>query len=262
MKKVLSLFLITIFLFSAYFIKAQSVKQPDVIINEIAWMGTTISANDEWLELKNNTDQNINLDGWTLRAADGAPEIKLTGTISANSFYLLERTDDNTVPNITADLVYKGALGNNGEDLWLYDGNNNLIDEANFTSGWIGGDNATKQTMEKYSNGWQTSKNVGGTPKSQNIVGSIKETPAKTIETPIKTDLPQTYQTGVILNEILPAPEGADEEKEWIELYNTNNFEIDLSGWKIKDKEGSATNYVLPKNTKISAYGYLVLKRP
>ena len=71
-----------------------------------------------------------------------------------------------------------------------------------------------------------------------------------------------TYPNGIIFNEILPSPKGADEENEWIELYNTNNFEVDLSGWKIKDKEGTTTNYFLSENTKISAYGYLVFKRP
>ena len=131
MKKIF--FLIIIFLFLTSFVKAQTIEQPNVVINEISWMGTTVSANDEWIELKNNTNQNINLDGWTLRAADGVPEIKLIGIISANSFYLIERTNDDTVLNVTSDLIYKGALGNNGEDLWLYDGNNNLIDEVNGT---------------------------------------------------------------------------------------------------------------------------------
>lgn len=250
MKKIL--FLIIIFLFSAYFVKAQTAEQPNVVINEVAWMGTTVSVNDEWIELKNSTNQNINLDGWTLRAADGAPEIKLTGVIWADSFYLIERTDDNTVLNVTADLIYKGALGNNGEDLWLYDGNNNLIDEVNATEKWFAGDNTTKQTMEKSSGGWQTSKDIGGTPKAQNSIIIAEE---KT------TALPPTYPFGIIFNEILPSPDGADEENEWIELYNTNGYEVDLSGWKIKDKEGSPTNYSLPENTKIPTYGYLVLKR-
>ena len=277
MKKVLFLFLIIIFLFSAYFIKAESVKQSDIVINEIAWMGTAISVNDEWIELKNNTNQNISLDGWMLRAADGSPEIKLTGSISANGFYLLERTDDNTIPNITADLIYKGALGNNGEDLWLYDGNNNLIDEVNCSAKWFAGtakpEYKTAERVSSLSSGnepsnWQTSQNSGGTPRSQNSVGTIKETSVKTvadekiIATPIKIEPPQTYPTGIILNEILPAPEGTDEENEWVELYNTNDFEVDLSDWRITDTEGSTTNYSLPKNTKILAYGYLVLKRP
>ena len=185
MKKIF--FLIIIFLFLTSFVKAQTIEQPNVVINEISWMGTTVSANDEWIELKNNTNQNINLDGWTLRAADGVPEIKLIGIISANSFYLIERTNDDTVLNVTSDLIYKGALGNNGEDLWLYDGNNNLIDEVNGTEKWFAGDNITKQTMEKSSTGWQTSQNVGGTPKFQNSIGAIK----KVLAPGLKNDLPK-----------------------------------------------------------------------
>jgi len=81
-------------------------------------------------------------------------------------------------------------------------------------------------------------------------------------ELPSKEPAPKIYPTGVVLNEILPSPEGADDQNEWVELYNTNNYDVDLSGWKIKDKEGSTTIYSIPENTKISAYGYLVFKRP
>ena len=86
---------------------------------------------------------------------------------------------------------------------------------------------------------------------------TLETTPTPTPPAPIIT-----YPSGIIINEILPSPDGADEENEWIELYNTNNFEVDLSSWKIKDKEGSITTYSLPENTKISVYGYLVFKRP
>lgn len=34
-----------------------------VAISEIAWMGTTVSANGEWIELYNNTAAVISLDG-------------------------------------------------------------------------------------------------------------------------------------------------------------------------------------------------------
>lgn len=69
-----------------------------------------------------------------------------------------------------------------------------------------------------------------------------------------------SYPLGIVFNEILPSPEGADAEKEWIELYNQNDFDVDLSGWTIKDTIGSAKTYTL--NAKIPANGYLVLSRP
>ena len=33
----------------------------EVIVSEIAWMGTTTSSNDEWIELYNNTGSAIDL---------------------------------------------------------------------------------------------------------------------------------------------------------------------------------------------------------
>jgi len=51
-------------------------------------------------------------------------------------------------------------------------------------------------------------------------------------------------------------------ENEWIEIFNQNDFEVDISSWKIKDKIGRTTSYIFSANTKISPLGYLVLKRP
>ncbi len=93
---------------------------PIVVINEVAWAGTNASSADEWIELYNNTGQDVDLDGWMLAAADGRPSIQLTGVISAHGFYLLERTDDTTVNDRVADQIYTGALGNSGEELRLY----------------------------------------------------------------------------------------------------------------------------------------------
>ena len=77
---------------------------------------------------------------------------------------------------------------------------------------------------------------------------------------PTKLQTPITYPIGIVFNEILPSPDGPDAENEWIELYNQNDFDVDLSGWTIKDTTGSAKTYTL--NAKIPANGYLVLLRP
>lgn len=193
-----------IFLFSLSFgFPAQTANSLDVVINEIAWMGTEVSYNDEWVELYNNTDFSINLEGWVLKAADGTPEINLTRTVLAKSFYLLERTDDNTVSGITADQIYTGALGNNGENLGLYDNLGNLIDSVNCTSGWFAGDNLTKQTMERTdSNNWQSSQNPGGTPKAINSV--IAQTEA----------FQENESVEAKPHEILPSPTGPDATEE------------------------------------------------
>jgi hypothetical protein len=260
---------------------AQMANQGDVIINEITWMGSTNSANDEWIELKNTTDKDITLSSWVLKTSDEKIKINLTGSILAQGFYLLERTDDNTVPSITADTIYKGSLNNTGQYLKLYDSSNNLIDQGDFSLKWPAGDNTTKQTMEKTLTGWQTSKKPGGTPKVENSSGAIIEnsksqTPASNqtensnsqkIEasdpTPSiehsKTDV--MYSRNVIINELLPSPEGADDTQEWIEIYNNNATTVDVSNWKLQDNQGTPTMYVFAKNTVLPAYEYLVIKR-
>lgn len=96
-----------------------------VIINEIAWAGTSADLTaDEWIELFNRSSKEIKLSDFTLLAEDGTPYINLSGTILPNSFYLIERTDDTTL-NIAANLItpFSGSsgsgLGNSGEVLSL-----------------------------------------------------------------------------------------------------------------------------------------------
>jgi hypothetical protein len=176
-------------LFLAFSAKATDL--PPVLINEIAWMGGEESFANEWIELYNNTNKAINLEGWILKAVDGVPEISLEGTIFARSFYLLERTDDETVPGIKADLIYKGSLSNKGECLELVNPQGETADEVDCSSGWFAGDNKTKQTMERLdSEKWQTSQNPKGTPKTKNSPGATSDySPATDQETETKKDL-------------------------------------------------------------------------
>ena len=150
-KKSASIIIILTLLFSLLNLSDLSIaaSNNDVVISEIAWMGTTYSYSDEWIELYNNTSSDINLNGWTLSSTDGTPSINLSGTIPANSYFLLERTDDNSVPSITADLTYSGALGNTAENLELKDSSGTLVDNLN---SWYAGNNSTKATMERIDN--------------------------------------------------------------------------------------------------------------
>jgi len=215
-----------------------------VVINEVAWMGTSASPADEWIELYNTTDQDIDLTGWTLVADDGSPNISLSGTIPAGGYLLLERTDENTVSDIDADLIYTGALKNTGEILRLQDASGTVIDTANGDGGpWPAGNNITKSSMERIDPtapdgdaNWGTNDGVtrngldangdpiNGTPKQRNSVASLlSPTPTVTFTptlTPTATWTPATTSTptatpppawnAITLNEYLPAPRYVD----------------------------------------------------
>ena len=86
--------------------------------------------------------------------------------------------------------------------------------------------------------------------------------------TPPQTPTPETtYPNGIFINEILPNPSGADETNEWVEIFNSNNFDIDLSGWQLQDTVGTITTFTINPSAdsgqaKILANGFLVFKRP
>ncbi|WP_347551079.1 phospholipase D-like domain-containing protein [Pseudalkalibacillus hwajinpoensis] len=155
---------------------------PEVVVNEVAWMGTTVSYNDEWIELYNNTGAAVSLDGWTLASSDGSPSISLSGTIPSEGYYVLERTDDTTVSEVSANQNYAGAMGNSGEVLELRDSGGTAVDTVD---AWHGGDNASKATMERIDSNtrgtepsnWGTSTGTytegTGTPgRANSVIGS------------------------------------------------------------------------------------------
>jgi hypothetical protein len=160
-----------------------------VVINEIAWMGTATSTNDEWMELYNNSDSEIDLSGWVLRSQSDSPNINLSDNISAGGYYLLERTNDNVVTDITADKIFTGAINNPCEVFELIDNLGNVVDKTACNGEqWPAGNNGTKSSMERISpavsgenpSNWQTNNGIVkngydaggneilGTPKQKN----------------------------------------------------------------------------------------------
>ena len=153
--------------FLASIILAPLPLHAEVVINEVAWMGTEASANAEWMELWNSGQTSIDLTGWKLEASNGSPSITLTGSIAAQGFFLLERSSDASVPSRTADQIYTGALSNSGATLVLTDAGGTLVDQVAGGTNWasIGGDNVTKQTAQRTVSGWKTAV---GTPSVSN----------------------------------------------------------------------------------------------
>ena len=159
----------------------------EIVINEIAWMGTENSANDEWIELFNKTEKDISLEDFSLFL--DTKEIKLEGIIKAHNFYILERTDDDTLPKIKANLIYTGSMKNTGLNIFLKkDGV--IIDNALFENGFNVGDNETKQTAERINESWQTSLNSGGSPQNENIEIVLKKQEESSFEIKKEETLP------------------------------------------------------------------------
>lgn len=132
-----------------------------VSVSELAWMGSVVSANHEWIELHNDGAA-IDVTGWIL--TDGMNlEIELEGVVPANSYIVLERTSDASAPG-TAFLIYTGALVNTGATLRLMREDGSLVDQVPGGEDWVnvGGDNVTKETAQYTTNGWKTAPSTPG----------------------------------------------------------------------------------------------------
>jgi Predicted hydrolase (metallo-beta-lactamase superfamily) len=165
---------------------------PQVVINEVAWSGTSSNSLDEWIELYNTTGSAINLTGWKIVDDSGAQTYNLSGTIAANGYYLIERTA--TATSVTGDLTVAGiSLANTGDTLELQDASSVRVDIVNSSGGtWYAGATSGFYSMERklatgggsVSSNWASNNGVtrNGTNSSG---GAINGTPrAKNSATP------------------------------------------------------------------------------
>lgn len=252
-----------LFLFIPHFTFAnfQSVE-----INEINYIGYTDwkdnipGSGDEFIELKNsNPNTPISLSGWSIRILSGAGDktISLTGTLT--DYMVIRRITSSQTSLPTIDKVINitstnfGSLSNTaGAYIELRNNLGVTIDAVNFMSKWP-----------------QTTANTQSLHKVSNLVWEVKpHSPLNIVSTPTPTPTPTPSPTptpepekkvysGVIISEIYPNP--ATGGKEFVELYNTTDKDIDLANWKLDDipTGGSAIQTL---TGIIPAKGFLLLE--
>ncbi len=243
-----------------------------VIINEIAWAGTGASASDEWIELMNTTEDDVYLNGWTL-SDHGDVRISLSGTLPGYGFYLLERTDDNVIADVSAHMLYTGSLKNSGETLVLLDSANREIDTANSDGGgWPAGEDGSRRSMEQRggsdrSGNWATHTGYHG--YGHDAHGNrIQGTPGRPNSILFTTPVPTWIPGRIVINEVLIRPHydwegkgGVDTRDEFIELYNRGPRPVNIRGWWLDDiRDGCSKPHDLPSIT-IDPGGYTVFFR-
>jgi hypothetical protein len=239
-----NLFLIAIVLTVLFLIP--KIVLGSVVINEIAWMGTSVTGVEskdwwryEWIELYNSDGNPVSIDGWKIELYRTALDYTInitTGTIPANGYFLIVSSDK--IPNY--DLNYAnlgGKFNNSGEKVLLKDSSGATIDNLDFTSGWPAGDNSTKRTMERKSaqnsgndpTNWQTSKDPGGTPKAANSSGAPQESSQQS---------PSQQQ-----EQSAPAPNTPPIAEAGDNIIGFVNQEIKLDGSKSSDPENQDLQY-------------------
>ncbi|MBI2098787.1 MAG: lamin tail domain-containing protein, partial [Candidatus Wildermuthbacteria bacterium] len=251
----------------------QQPSHNEIIISEVAWMGglssAGLGASDEWIELKNLTNKPINIDGWQVVDQDESIQavFKAGSVIPANGFYLLERTNDDSVPGVTADLIYTGALTNNDEGLRLFASDCSLIDEVLAKPNWPAGDNSSRRTMQRNEDlTWSTfgggaSSGVLGTPKRENGVAWASPQPQGSQSSgggssggssgggsggggssgsDNQSGVPT--QADVLITEIQITGGAGKTDNDFIEIFNPTSSSVNLNGHRLVKRTKTGTS--------------------
>lgn len=238
-----------------------SAERGDVVINEVAWAGTSASTADEWIELYNNTNRAIDLANWTLHISTRTL-IYLSGVISAHGYYLIERTDDQTVCDVPADLVCSfgsSGLRNAGDVLTLTDPYGHAIDTANGNGGpWPAGTaSPSYKSMERIDPAgadtdanWASNDGVirnGHDANNAPINGTPRQPNSAAFVTPPSV---------VLINGVLYDGYQYGDKDEAIQIVNLGPGPIHLQNWSVtKGTSPGAVfpSYTLPVNASIWA---------
>ncbi|MFH1367082.1 MAG: lamin tail domain-containing protein [Patescibacteria group bacterium] len=193
MFKKTTLFVFVLFILLTMARQAKAENVPPVVINELMWMGSNLSAYDEWIELKNTTATEIDLSGWYLTKKSSGTESQMLiipagKKISANGFLVISNYDTASTScalNFIPDLVDSDvSLANSALQIKLYDALGNFIDTADDGSGnplageYISGQ--TWKSMErnkKFTDGtlasaWHTAAGQAGFKEGGDVFGT------------------------------------------------------------------------------------------
>jgi hypothetical protein len=260
---------------------ATPVPLNDVIFSEVFPGNPSPNAGQEFIELYNNSDTDIDLAGWHVQYTSATKtdwsspsrNITLTGIIKAGDYYLLA---SNGYLADKSNLSFSATLSQTGGHLRIIDKNANLQDQI----GWgnaamplgiavVAPDPGSSIARDTSASGFNLTgdnntdfaDSLTPTPKADNIITlpATEPDPAGGGSDPtIPATPPVTTEYAAIkISELLPNPASpqTDEQDEYIELYNPNTFDVDLTGYILTAGLKSTYKYNI-KDVSITAGGY------
>ncbi len=224
----LSLLALVLLFFTPFL--GQSAEKRDVVINEIAWMGTEASWRDEWIEFYNKSNKTIDLSNWSIYGASSgeclnfsAANDSITMEIEPHDYliYGSHKDDVKSVGGTEIVDIWDSSISLNDDspgELRLYDEkgcSGDTIDTANGAEeGWFAGNGDENKTMERISpcnsgtisDNWGTNdptvardgedadgNPIKGTPNALNSVFSNSD-PTAEINSPDSTTVGETIE--------------------------------------------------------------------
>lgn len=207
-----------------------------------------ITGENEWLEIFNPDQTDIELSGWSIYDQLSSPS-------------LIHQFESTTLPAnqyLKIDLS-SAKLNNSGDGVTILDSAGQVVDQTSYTGASSG------LSWSKVDESWDWTEPTPGAPNA--TIASPEPSPSITPDpsptstpipsaTPSPSPSPANYPTTqLLLTEIHACPSAGS--KEWIEIFNQSTETISLTGWQLADSNATIARI---EETKIAAHQYQVVE--
>ena len=222
---------------------ADAVALSEIMISNKGSVPDNLGGYPDYIELHNGSTEKADISGYGLSDSllEGAKYVFPAGTVLEPDAYVVvwcggEAEDDMHAP-------FKLSAG---EEAVLFDASGRPLDTAVLNSVDSG------MVLRREGEVWTQAKPCPGYPKTEEGMAEYE------------ASLKETEDIGLYINEFMASNatticDSFGSYSDWIELYNSTDTDMDISGFGISDNLSQPMKYRFPDGTTIAAKGYLVV---
>lgn len=222
---------------------ADAVALSEIMISNKGSVPDNLGGYPDYIELHNGSSERADISGYGLSDSllEGAKYVFPAGTVLEPDAYVVVWCGGEAEDGMHAPFKLSA-----GEEAVLFDASGRPLDTAVLNSVDSG------MVLRRQGDTWIQAKPCPGYPKTEEGMAEYEKS------------LKETEDIGLYINEFMASNatticDSFGSYSDWIELYNSTDTDMDISGFGISDNLSQPMKYRFPDGTTIAAKGYLVV---
>lgn len=222
---------------------ADAVALSEIMISNKGSVPDNLGGYPDYIELHNGSTERADISGYGLSDSllEGAKYVFPAGTVLEPGAYVVVWCSGDAEDGMHAPFKLSA-----GEEAVLFDASGRPLDTAVLNSVDSG------MVLRREGEVWTQAKPCPGYPKTEEGMAEYEKS------------LKETEDMGLYINEFMASNatticDSFGSYSDWIELYNSTDTDMDISGFGISDNLSQPMKYRFPDGTTIAAKGYLVV---
>lgn len=222
---------------------ADAVALSEIMISNKGSVPDNLGGYPDYIELHNGSTEKADISGYGLSDSllEGAKYVFPAGTVLEPGAYVVVWCSGDAEDGMHAPFKLSA-----GEEAVLFDASGRPLDTAVLNSVDSG------MVLRREGEVWTQAKPCPGYPKTEEGMAEYEKS------------LKETEDMGLYINEFMASNatticDSFGSYSDWIELYNSTDTDMDISGFGISDNLSQPMKYRFPDGTTIAAKGYLVV---